>query len=469
MPVLSTFCDSRGLAVTASTPASVELLDSAVLAYLGMRKDTAVRTAALLDADPACILGHCLNGYLHMHACRGAEATLARQDLARAQRLTESSDPTPRERLHIVALNAWSKGKLAAALDFWETILAGAPFDLLALRLAQFMTSYLGRSARIRDSIARVFPMWTPETSGYGFVLSCYAYGLEEAGDYEIAERFGRRAVEMNPRDLWGTHAVAHVMEMQGRTREGITWISSAQDEWIECGNFVNHLWWHCGLFQLAAEQYEEALALYDRRVWVEESDEYLDIANASALLWRLEQAGINVGDRWERLAQRAAHHLDEHFFVFVDLHYMIAAVAGLPAASTEKFLDSCTRFAGTAKCTEAAVMQNVGLPLAKAIIAHRKGAFGDAVDLIFPVKDLIHGIGGSHAQRDLFEHLLLDAAVRAERLNVARSLLSQRIEKRPRDLWAWRMLACLLETLGDATAAAASRAEIARILGGSS
>jgi tetratricopeptide (TPR) repeat protein len=465
MPPLSKFYDSRGLPVAASTPAAVESLDAAILAYVGMRKDPAERTATLLQVDPECILAHCLNGYLHMHACHRAEAMMAQQDLGRAQHLAASGESSPRETLHIAALDAWCKGDLVAALECWENILAGNPLDLLALRLAQFMTSYLGRSVDILDSVARVLPAWPPGLPGYGFVLSCYAYGLEEAGDYEAAESFGRRAVEMNPQDLWGAHAVVHVMEMQGRIPEGIEWISSAQERWHECGNFVNHLWWHCGLFHLAAKQYELALALYDRRVCAEESDEYLDIANASALLWRLEQAGVSVGDRWERLAHRAARHLDEHFFVFVDLHYMIASAAGLALTDTEAFLDSCTRFAGDANCTQAGVMQNVGLPIAKAIIAHRKRAFVDAVDLLLPVKDLIHRIGGSHAQRDLFEQLLIDAAARAERLALARSLLSQKIEKRPRDLWAWRALTSVLESLGDASGVTASRIEIARIL----
>jgi tetratricopeptide (TPR) repeat protein len=465
MSSLPKFSDSRGLAVSAATTNTVEMLDSAIAAYLGVRKDVAERTAQVLQVDPTCILAHCLNGYLHLHSCRATEASLARQDLVHAQSLADPGDLTPRERLHLAALSAWTDGNLVAALDCWEEILAELPFDLLALRLAQFMTSYLGRSAAIRDSVSRVFPVWTPETPGYGFVLSCYAYGLEEAGDYETAERFARRAVEINPQDLWGAHAVAHVMEMQGRTREGIAWISTTQKQWVECGNFINHLWWHCGLFYLAAGEYEAALALYDQKVRADGSDEYLDIANASALLWRLEQSGVSVGDRWESLADRTSRHLDEHYFVFVDLHYMIAAAASLPRKSAERFLDSCTRFAGTPNCTEAEVMRDVGLALAKGIIAHRKNVFDDVVNLILPVKDLIHRIGGSHAQRDLFEHLLVDSAVRAKRLNLARSLLSQRIERRPRDLWAWRTLSSLMETLGDTTAAAASRSETARIL----
>jgi len=435
--------DSRGLAVTASNCTAVELLDSAVTSYLGMRKDTAELCAAVGQADPSCVLGLCLDGYLSMHACSREGRAKAQQILTQAAVAANDTNATGRERLHILALEAWCKGDLVAAVDAWEQVLADFPLDVLALRLAQFMTSYLGRSQGIRDSVARAFPAWDEGFRDYGFVVSCYAYGLEEAGEYEMAERFGRRAVEMNPKDLWGAHAVAHVMEMQGRVQDGVQWIASGEKHWEGCGNFVNHLWWHCALLHLAASKYDDALELYDRKVRADGSAEYLDLANAAALLWRLEQAEVDVGQRWDELAQRVGRHADEHLFVFVDLHKLVAIAANAPRHAQD-FLESCVHYASDLKCTEAHVMRDVGLPIAKAVLAHRKRDYGGAADLLLPVRDLIHRIGGSHAQRDLFEQMLIDAVLRSERLSLARSLLSTRIENRPGDLWARRTIASL-------------------------
>jgi tetratricopeptide (TPR) repeat protein len=460
----SMYLDSRSLQVTASHASSVKLLDDAVLAYLGMKKDAGLRVAALLQADEECVLAHCLNGYLAMHACRREQTSRARETVARAKSIAEMDGANRREELHIAALDNWSTGKIEAAVDCLENILADFPLDILALRLSQFLTSYLGRSKAIRDSIAPVLPAWSPEIPGYGFVLSCYAYGLEEAGDYDAAERFGRQAVELNPNDLWGAHAVAHVMEMQGRPAEGVEWITKTEQQWDGCGNFINHLWWHCGLYHLATANYAEALELYDRKVNVR-SDEYLDFVNASALLWRIEQAGVDVENRWEGLATQVEAKLEDHCFVFVDLHYLLATATIVDAVRIQEALDACIHYA-SGDSTEAFVMRDVGLAMAKAILAHRRQSYGDASDLLFPVRHEIHRVGGSHAQRDVFEQLLIDSAIRAERFSLAKSLVQERIKKRPRDIWSWRNSARIAEKLADLEGVAASHAEVERILG---
>ena len=453
--------DSRNLNVTAFTPATIELLDAAVDSYLGLRKDVADRTAALIAKDPECPLAQCLNGYVKMHTGKPEAAAEADQALKQAKKTVA----TGRENLHVEALEAWLNGDLIGALSRWEHILTDYPTDILAIRLAQFITSYLGRSRDIRDSVVRVLPAWDPATPGYGFLLGCLAYGLEEAGDYESAERFGRAAVERNPEDLWASHAVAHVMEMQCRPHDGIEWIETGQEKWQECGNFLRHLWWHACLFHLTFQEYDRVLELYDHKVRAESTDEYLDIANAAALLWRLEQSGIGIGQRWAELAARAQTHIHDHLFVLADLHYVLAVAAGSAQTTVAAFLNSCSEYARSDNRTEAQVMKQVGLAIAQATVAHRNHHYSRAADLLLPVKDLICRVGGSHAQRDLFEQMLIDSTVRSQRLLVAQTLLSERIAKRPRDLWAWRHLASVCEALQDRENGLVARSKVNRLL----
>ncbi|MGQ0764635.1 MAG: tetratricopeptide repeat protein [Gemmatimonadota bacterium] len=426
------------------------MYDEAVTAYAGARADTRRHVDALLDADPSCVLGHCLDGYLSMLSSRRSGVVEATEALERARSaIGGSAARGARERLHVEALGAWSAGDMHRAADALDSVLRDHPRDLVALKVSQFVLSYLGASARMRTTVEHAMRSWDATIPGFGFTLGCHAYALEECGDYARAEDLGRRAVTMNPADIWAAHAVAHVHEMQGVPRDGIRWISRLAPGWRECSNFALHLRWHEALYHLELGEHERVLELYDREVRSSPSDEYLDITNAVSLLWRLEQAGVGVGPRWVELATRARVLGEEHVLVFVDAHHAMALAASGDATAVERFLESCERFARETTGTEALVMREVGLPLVHAAIAHRRGSYAEAFDLLHPLRHRIQSIGGSHAQRDVFEQMLIDSAWRARRLDDATALLAARIAKRPRSVWAWKHKALVLDAAG--------------------
>lgn len=436
---MSNLRDMNGEPVQAASQEIVRLLDDAVTRYARARRDTRDRLARVLESDPTCAMAHALDGYLHVLSSKRDGMARARQALGRLHASGAGQVSLPRrEALHVAALDAWSSGDMRGAARVWDTLLDEYPRDLVALKVSQFVLSYLGESEGMRDRVERVLPAWTNEHPGYGFALGCYAYALEESGNYARAEDAGRRAVALDRGDIWAAHAVAHVAEMEGRLEDGIEWISSLASEWHDCSNFALHLKWHESLYHLELEHHDRVLSLYDRDVRAESTDEYLDIANAVSLLWRLEQANVDVGSRWRELASRAAAHFDDHALVFVDLHYLMALAAVDPAAADE-FMRACERFAASGQGTEADVMADVGLPLARAVVAHRRGAYGAAVDHLYPVRQRIRRIGASHAQRDLFHQLLIDAACRGRRYGEAGELLAERLAWRPANRWGLR------------------------------
>jgi tetratricopeptide (TPR) repeat protein len=441
------FHDVNGEPVQATSAQAVRLLDDAVTAYARARRTTRDRLADALAADPDLVLAHCLDGYLYMLSSKRDSVSRAREALGRASGAAARVPNTRREQLHLAALDAWSNGDMRGAAKIWDTILDEFPRDLIALKVSQFVLSYLGESEGMRQRVARVLPSWSADHPGFGFTLGCYAYALEESGDYRQAEDVGRRAVELDRGDIWAAHAVAHVAEMEGRLQDGIDWISDLAGEWHDCSNFALHLKWHESLYHLELDQHDRVLALYDRDVRAESTDEYLDIANAVSLLWRLEQADIDVGARWHELSTRAESHLDDHALVFVDLHYVMALAAAGNESALRELLSSCERFAATGKGTEAEVMAEVGLPLARAVVAHRVGAYGAAVDELYPVRQRIRRIGASHAQRYLFSQLLIDAAWRGGRYAEARELLAERLAWRPGNRWGLKLQRAVTQT----------------------
>ncbi len=459
--------DARGLDTTAANEEAVRNLDAVLAQYLRFGTETGACLKRVFASDPDMVLAHCVKGYFFMHFCAPALVVRARASLDAARRAAGERGATERERRHLDALDAWIRGEFEQAVAHWEALLAGHPRDLIALKLAHHLHFYSGDTENMRDSIGRVLHAWDETVEGYGYVLGMYAFALEEAGAYEEAERAGRTAVERNPGDLWAVHAVAHVMEMQDRRREGVAWLRESEPRLGECNNFGYHLWWHLALFHLDLEDTGAVLRLYDEKMRSDLSDEYLDICNATSMLWRLEERGVDVGDRWNELADRCEARTGDHLMVFPDAHYMLALAAGGRDGAVERMLDAMRAFAEHAG-TEGRVARAAGVALCQAIAYWYRGEYAAAVDALAPIRYRLPLIGGSHAQRDLFHQLLIAAALAAGRHETARTLLSERAARKPRNSWTWKRYAEALAALDDDEGALQARETAAHLLAAS-
>ncbi len=459
MPV---FADARGVAVTAADPAVVDHIDASLQSFLGFRKDTGERLKPALALDPDCVFANVLRGYYMLLMANRTLVPRAAKSLAAAEKIAAGA--TPRERGHVEALRAWVGGDFAGAVARWEALLPENPRDLMAMRLANYGHFYFGDAAAMRDSFARCWHAWDEGVPGYGHMLGAYAFAREESGDYAAAERDGRRAVDLNPGDAWATHAVAHVMEMQGRADEGIAWITGLEGNFGECHNFVFHLWWHRALFHWDRGRYDVVLDLYDREVRTESTDDSLDIANATSLLWRLENVGMDVGDRWQELALRAVERTDDHMLVFADTHFAMALAAAGTGDAQRRFAEGSRGYMAAGE-TESTIMGECGADLVDGVFAYRRGDYARAVDHLAAARPALRRIGGSQAQRDVFEQMLAVAATRAGRVALARALWSERTRRKPWCGWSWTNLADALSTPGgNPIAAARARARAAAI-----
>ncbi|MDX2141788.1 MAG: hypothetical protein SFV19_00410 [Rhodospirillaceae bacterium] len=440
--------DAYGLEVTAASQAAVEAFDGTLMSYLGFANDIGPRLKDTLTRDPNMVLAHCFKGYLfHL---MGAKALVPRAvkelELAKAH----AGRAMVREQLHVRALEAWCRLDLQGATAAWETAAREWPRDVLAVKMLHYTHFYMGDSQALRDSVGRVWPAWSESLPAYGYMASMRAFGLEETGAYDEALALGLRAHEINPNDAWAVHAVAHVHEMRDARAAGLAWLTRClADGGTQWHNFRHHLFWHQALVLFEMERYDDALALYDSRIFDAASDEYLDLANDTSLLLRLEMAGVNVGERWAALAAKVKTRIDEHLLAFVDAHFMmpLAAVAREAAA---QFLESIDTYMDSADDTYAGVAKAVARDLCAAVRHYQAGRFDACVDTLEPVRGLVALIGGSHAQRDVFAEMLIEAAVKAGQLTLARSLLYERVSARPRNARAWKRLAYVLRQLGD-------------------
>ncbi|HUH86358.1 MAG TPA: tetratricopeptide repeat protein, partial [Stellaceae bacterium] len=412
--------DQHGLAITTSSEDAAQGFDGAFQAYLKYRADLPQHLARTLAADPEFGLAHCLSGYLALLSLKLANVAAAAAAARAARAMTVKA--TAREQAHVAALEAWIAGDIDGSLRIWDDLVRQHPTDLLAFRLAHFHNFWLGRRDAMRASAEQVLPNWDREMSGYGTVLSCRCFAEEECGDYATAESSGRAALEFDPADLWGLHGVAHVMEMQGRRREGIDLLEQYERYFTGGNNFIHHLWWHRAMFHLEEREFDAVLKLYDRRFRNLTSplvealpDLYIDVQNAASMLFRLERHGIDVGSRWIEIAEKAEQRIGDCLSAFTEPHWMMALAATGRDAAAQRLLAAMHDF-GRGPGAVAQIVGTVALPVSEAVLAHRRGEYGKAVDRMRPVLDEMHRLGGSHAQQDVLQQVFLDSAVKANR-----------------------------------------------------
>jgi tetratricopeptide (TPR) repeat protein len=431
-----TLKDSRGLAASATRTDSLERFEQAAELFHGYYGDPLGVIDAALAEDPSFALGHALKAGLLVSAGEGTVRPLLAETVAAGERLAHAND---RERGHLAAARAWLEGDFHRAMRLYGDLLIDHPRDLVALQLAHLVDFFLGQSAMLRDRVARVLPDWDESIPGYGYVLGMHAFGLEETGDYARAEVAGRKALHLNRRDPWAVHAVAHVMEMQGRLGEGVAWLESRADDWAPDNGFAFHNWWHLALYYLDLGRHERVLALYDREIHPRPTGLALNMIDASAMLWRLGLRGVDVGARWAAIADEWAPKADDRFYAFNDVHAMMAFVGAGRYAEGEALL--ARMVAGAERADSNGMMtREVGLPVARALLAFGRGRYAETVGLLRPVRLVAHRFGGSHAQRDVLSLTLIEAALRAGQHRLAKALAAERMQLKPSSPFNWKL-----------------------------
>ena len=421
--------DERGHAMTTESAEAAAALDLAIHNFLHWKAAIMPNVQAALAADPAFGMGHIVLGLI-LHGARNVHFQ-GKIDQALASAHKQATVMTARENLYLSALDAAHRGQLTQSVSCFELILEKHPRDLFAQRLAQMELFWIGEmdwSAAISSHVHR---HWDETIASYGVHLSCRAFDLEETLDFEQAEILGRRAVEIDPTDVWGTHAVAHVMIMQGRFAEGVAWLDGLKGHWADTNQMQLHLWWHRCLFHLELGEFDAVLDIYDR--WVRNRDLpllqampdlYIDLQNGASMLMRLELRGIDVGDRWTELGELVSSRTEDHTSPFTSAHFAAILAANGNSDAATGLIDSMRAFAHKDDGTLGPRFATAAIPAAHAAIAHRSGDHHAVITALLPARRMLWQMGGSHAQRDLFFLILADSAIKAQRDDVLAMVL---------------------------------------------
>lgn len=422
--------DQFGYDLTLADRDSVNAWNATVLAFLAHGKTTPEHLENCLSRSPDFALGHAARGLFCLLLGRRELYATAQECLTIAQTSARHSPVTEREAAVLEALEVWLQGFPTRSADILDAANVKFPEDGFLMKLVHAIRFVLGDSIGMRQSIDRIYSAYDETHPAYGYLLGCRAFSLEETGDYRQAEASGRRGLEFARDDAWGLHAVAHVHDMTGRSEEGAGWLENHPDGWAHCNNFGYHVWWHLALMYLDQGDADKALTLYDADIRKDKTDDYRDISNAASLLVRLELEGVDVGGRWDELALLSDKRSEDGCNVFADLHYLLALLNGGRRMGSDRLLTGLKARAKS-ETDIGRITAEAGLPTGLGLEQYRKGNYASAFSLLTSARDNLHLVGGSHAQRDVFERITIDAALRAGLSTDAERLIKSRSHKR--------------------------------------
>jgi tetratricopeptide (TPR) repeat protein len=424
------FPDVRGNPVSSSSHAALNAAEQALWRMMSFYDTPLADLDTAIAAAPGWLLPQVMKAGFLLSLTDPTLAADAHAALAQAEAL--SGQATARERAHLHAVQQIAQGRWPAALRVWDELLIQHPRDALALQWSQLWDFYAGDLAGLRQRPARALAQWDSSDPLYPHVLALHAFGLEENNLYPQAEDSGRRALAIDPRVPWAVHAVAHVMEMQGRFEEGAAWLRQHQGVWADGNGFATHLWWHKSLFRYEAMDIAGVLRLLDAHLSGAALQITLQRVDAASMLWRLHLLGQDMSAQFAALLN--AWPLDDKHagdYAFNDLHVVATMLGAGAHVRAEAWVARCAARAldaQDARRANHAVAREVGLPVMRGLLAFSRGDADGALALIYPVRSLASRLGGSHAQRDLVDLTLLAAAAAGSGRAFGQALLNERV-----------------------------------------
>lgn len=406
--------DAYGNSIETDDDGTVAAIDRFAASFLAYGTDFAV----ILDAaerDPDCLLAQTQAALLGLFMENNAGKALAARHLERGRMLVAAQRGGERERLYFGAVEAAARHDAAGATGLHEEIASRWPRDLFAAKLGQIHYFNAGDAEGMRRIAATVLNAHRETAYAWGLL----AFGLEECHELDAALDAGRRAAEMTPVEPWAHHAVAHVHEARGEPDAGLAWMEDRAPTWQACNSFMfTHNWWHVALFHIANGAPDRALAVYDTRLWgAPQGDPTYsqDQAGAVSMLIRLELRGLDVGERWAEVADRIAARETMYDQPFLCAHYAYALARSERRNASDTFMAGLRDHADSATgAAHGRLWQDIALPLCRGMAAHARNEFFAAAEAMAEVRPHWRAVGGSHAQRDLFEQVYRDALARA-------------------------------------------------------
>lgn len=446
--------DLYGLQITCDNDETRHGIDDFIHGFISFQTKAANILKAA-KADPNNALANAYAAILYMLLEAPVAPKLATPFLANALKAT---DITPREAAAVEAAHLFVTGKIPKLIELCEATVTAYPRDMVMLKLGQYHTFNIGDF----PAMLRIAQKAQPGAADIAYAHGMLAFGYEECHLLDEAEVAARHALSLKESEPWAHHALAHIYLTRGQVSEGTTFLEEMSHHWTDLNSFMHsHNWWHLALFYISAGRTDDLLQAYDTHVWGLSKDYSQDQVGAVSLLARMEFAGVHVGNRWNDVADHIAKRGADTTSPFLTLQYLYA-LGRTRRPEAETLLAAIEERAEDATQHDHATWRDVVIWAAHGIAAHAAGDYDDTIRFLSKALPRLAEAGGSHAQRDLFEQIHLDALIQAGHSSRAQQVLEMRRSYDPDGVPLNTMLAEMYDKSGLPDQADKARARIA-------
>ncbi len=416
-----------GHTLTTTSSESADAYNESIEISLGFDAGGVELAQRAVDLDPNFAMAQ-----VHLARALQLEGRIPEAQFHRQRALDLAPNATPHEQSHIAVLSLAIEGNGPGALhaiaahlreyrrDSLVTAQAIGPFGLFAFG------GYMDRHERnlaLLESVKDAFgDDW--------WFLSSYAFGLNELNRFAESAPLAERAFAAKPTGN-AAHTVAHVHFETGAVDDGIRFLDGFIPGYSPLSQIRSHLAWHLALFELANGNAARVNTLMRDLIGpkVSAGSNLSRLADSAALLWRQNLLGVDTNPGSEaEVAQFAAQTFSRPGITFADLHCALAYGAARDHAALETLASQLREREKAGKIPAGPVVP----VLTEAIAAFARDDYASTIALLEPVAPQVVMVGGSNAQREVFEDTLLEAYIRDGRAQSAITLIKRRLDRRP-------------------------------------
>jgi len=407
--------DPYGYELTCS-PEAAAAFNRGVEGLLRLQGGAEQGVATALALDPTFAVGHATLALLGHEMCVAVDVDSRMRDA-----LTLAPRATERERSHVRAIASHLSGDSQPLIRHLEAY----PRDAVLLSTAVPTIAFAGVT-EVPAQAWRIVEQAIPAYGDDWWFTGLLAFIRQEQGRFDEAMDLSCRSLAEVPSAGHSAHARAHAHYETGDHDGGLAWM----DDWVRGDgagtDSLSHFSWHAALHELSLGDLDAVRRRYDSQLRPDGALGCRALVDTGSLLfrWALTPDAYDVPPMRAVADATPDATLRHPATPFLAMHAAVLHLAQDDAVALGDLEAWAARH-------DHPTHREVVAPLARALRSMATGSCSSAADQLATLSTQTWRLGGSDAQREVVEEARISALLRSGRLDEARQLLDDRLDRR--------------------------------------